>query len=178
MKTPTVLFALLILFCLALTFDANSSLASSQSAKLQPNTLCTKDERVIFACALNRPSKVVSVCASKDLTRERGYLQYRFGVPTNVELEFPKERTGTQGKFEYSHYFRAQVDLTEINFKIEGVEYSVVDDYNGEEKPPQTSQGVTINWPGTDKKEVRYTCRTKPKTDYSDLQAVLSPAQQ
>jgi len=178
MKIPTVLFALLILFCLALTFDANSSFASSQNAKLQPNTLCTKDERVIFACALNRPSKVVSVCASKDLTRERGYLQYRFGVPTNVELEFPKERTGTQGKFDYSHYFRAQVDLTEINFKIEGVEYSVVDDYNGEEKPPQTSQGVTINWPGTDKKEVRYTCRTKPKTDYLDLQAVLSPEQQ
>ena len=92
-------------------------------------------------------------------------------------MEFPKQRTGTQEKFEYVHYFRAQVDLTEINFTSDGVNYSVFDDYNGEEKPSQGSQGVAINWPGTQKKEVRYTCRTKPKADYTDLQAVLSTGQ-
>lgn len=140
---------------------------------LQANTLCAKSERVIFACVLRRPAKIVSVCASKDLTRDTGYLQYRFGSPAKIELEYPKDRTGTQQKFEYRHYFRAQVDLTEINFSVDGVEYSVVDDYNGEEKPPQSLEGITINWPGTDKKEVRYTCRTKPKADYTDLQAVL-----
>ena len=140
---------------------------------LQPNTLCAKTERVIFACALRRPAKIVSVCASKDLTRETGYLQYRFGLPAKVELEYPKDRAGSQQKFAYTHYFRAQVDLTEIKFSVNGVEYSVVDDYNGEEKPPQSLEGLTINWPGTEKKEVRYTCRTKPKSDYTDLQAVL-----
>jgi len=140
---------------------------------LQANTLCAKTERVIFACALRRPSKIVSVCASKDLTRDTGYLQYRFGSPAKIELEYPKDRTGTQQKFEYTHYFRAQVDLNEINFSVDGVDYSVVDDYNGEEKPAQSLEGLTINWPGTDKKEVRYICRTKPKADYTDLQAVL-----
>jgi hypothetical protein len=141
---------------------------------LQVNTLCAKTERVIFACVLRRPAKIVSVCASKDLTRDTGYLQYRFGSPARIELEYPKDRTGTQQKFEYTHYFRAQADLNEINFSVDGVDYSVVDDYNGEEKPPQSLEGLTINWPGTNKKEVRYTCRTKPKTDYMDLQAVLS----
>lgn len=141
---------------------------------LHTNTLCAKSERVIFACVLRRPAKIVSVCASKDLTRDTGYLQYRFGSPAKIELEYPKERTGTQQKFEYTHYFRAQVDLNEINFSVDGVNYSVVDDYNGEEKPPQSLEGLTINWPGTRKKEVRYSCRTKPKTDYTDLQAVLS----
>lgn len=141
---------------------------------LQPNTLCAKDERVIFACGLRRPAKIVSVCGSKDLTRDTGYLQYRFGLPGKVELEFPKDRTGTQQKFEYTHYMRALVDLNEINFSVDGVDYSVVDDYNAEEKPAQSIEGMTINWPGTSKKEVRYTCRTKPKTDYTDLQAVLS----
>jgi hypothetical protein len=129
---------------------------------------------VIFACVLRRPAKIVSVCASKDLTRDTGYLQYRFGSPAKIELEYPKERSATQQKFEYTHYFRAQVDLTEINFSVDGVDYSVVDDYNGEEKPAQSLQGLTINWAGTDKKEVRYTCRTKTKTDYTDLQAVLN----
>lgn len=140
---------------------------------LQINTLCAKTERVIFACVLRRPAKIVSVCASKDLTRDTGYLQYRFGSPAKIELEYPKDRAGSQQKFDYTHYFRAQVDLNEINFSVDGVDYSVVDDYNGEEKPAQSLEGLTINWPNTSKKEVRYTCRTKPKTDYTDLRAVL-----
>ena len=140
---------------------------------LQLNTLCAKTERVIFACVLRRPAKIVSVCASKDLTRATGYLQYRFGSPAKIELEYPKDRAGSRQKFEYTHYFRAQVDLTEINFSVDGVDYSVVDDHNGEERPAQSLEGLTINWPRTSRKEVRYTCRTKPKTDYTDLQAVL-----
>jgi hypothetical protein len=91
---------------------------------------------------------------------------------------FPKERKSTQEKFEYMHYFRAQFDLTEINFTVDGVNYSVFDDYNGEEKPAQSLQGVTVNQPGTGKDEVRFICRTKPKTDYADLQAVLESGQQ
>jgi hypothetical protein len=147
--------------------------ASSQRRGLQPNTLCEKNERVIFGCLLKRPVKIVSVCASKDLTSESGYLQYRFGLPGRVELQFPKDRTGTQQKFEYMHYFRARFELNEINFTVDGVNYSVFDDYNGEEKPEQVLQGVSVNRPGTGKEETRFVCRTKPKADYTDLQAVL-----
>src|SRR2546430_9257893 len=57
---------------------------------------CAKDERIIFSCPVKRPAKIVSICASKNLTSEQGYLQYRFGLPGKVELEFPKDRTGTQ----------------------------------------------------------------------------------
>jgi hypothetical protein len=146
---------------------------NSTPGQLQPNTLCAKDERVIFSCPLRRPSKIVSVCASKDLTKEKGYLQYRFGLPGKIELEFPKERQGSQAKFEYTHYFRAQFDLTEINFTVDGVNYSVFDDYNGEEKPAVSEQGVSVNKPGTGAKETRFVCRVKPKADFSDLQAVL-----
>jgi len=168
--------ALVITLAFLFTSTANHS-ASAQKTKLQPNTLCARDERVIFGCILKQPARIVSVCASKNLTSETGYLQYRFGVPGKIELEFPKDRTGTQQKFEYSHYFRARVDLTEINFTVDGVSYSVFDDYQGEEKPAVSEQGVAINWPGTNKKEVRLICRTKPKADYTDLQAVLASAQ-
>lgn len=153
---------------------AHRTLLPAQATRaLQPNTLCAKDERVIFACWLKQPAKIVSVCAAKNLTSETGYLQYRFGLPAKIELEFPKDRTGTQQKFEYNHYFRARVDLTEINFTVDGVSYSVFDDYQGEEKPEVSEQGVAINWPGTNKKEVRLTCRTKPKADFADLQDAL-----
>src|SRR5262245_18186052 len=145
----------------------------SSGSSLQPNSLCAKDERIIFSCLLRRPAKIVSVCASKDLEKERGYLQYRFGLAGKVELEFPKDRNKTQEKFQYTHYMRALVDLTEINFEIDGYNYSVFDDYNAEEKPAFSRQGVTINRPGTGQKEVSYACRAKPKADFSDLQAVL-----
>ena len=153
------------------------SINAGVPGQLQPNTLCDKDERIIFSCLVKRPAKIVSVCASRDLTSERGYLQYRFGLPEKIELEFPKDRTATQEKFHYTHYFRAQFDLTEINFTIDGYEYQVFDDYNGEEKPAISSQGVSVTAPGKTK-EVNFVCRARPKADYSDLPAVLPNGQE
>jgi hypothetical protein len=145
--------------------------------KPQSSTLCARDERVIFSCPVKKPAKIVSVCASRDLASDRGYLQYRFGLPGRVELEFPKDRNGTQQKFQYTHYFRARVDLTEINFTIDGYQYQVFDTYQGEEKPAISEQGVSVTAPGKPK-EVSFVCRTKPKADYTDLQAVLTTGQQ
>jgi len=158
--------------------SARGSLPAAQPASkpLQPNTLCATAERIIFSCPVKHPAKIVSVCASKDLTSDHGYLQYRFGLPGKIELEFPKDRTGTQAKFQYTHYFRAQFDLTEINFTIDGYQYQVFDDYNGEEKPAISSQGVSVTAPGKPK-EVSFVCRTRPKADYADLQAVLPNGQ-
>ena len=175
-----VLTLLCVLAAIVIGFAASASRSPSVAAPsasvhavpLQPNSLCAKDERVIFSCPVKRPAKIVSLCASKDLTNERGYLQYRFGLPGKIELEYPKDRKDTQEKFHYSHYFRAQFDLTAIAFTIDGYEYSVFDDYNGEEKPAVSSQGVSVTAPGKPK-EVSFVCRTKPKADYSDLQAVL-----
>jgi hypothetical protein len=174
MKRRTRLIAFVVCPILAIAvsaFSADSKLG--QPRKAETKTLCAADERVIFSCVLRQPAKIVSMCASKDLTNEKGYLQYRFGMPEKIELEFPQDRTNTQRQFEYSHYFRARVDMTEINFTVNGVSYSVFDDYNGEEKPEVSEQGVSINWPGTNKKEVRYFCSSKPKADYADLQDVL-----
>jgi hypothetical protein len=176
MRVTLILLVCAVIVGAAFTHNANTSahsgVVSSQLANLQPNTLCTKNERIIFSCPVKRPAKIVSLCASKDLTNERGYLQYRFGLPDKIELEFPKERTGTQKKFTYSHYFRARFDMTAIGFTIDGYEYSIFDDYNGEDKPVVSSQGVNVTAPGKPK-EVSLVCRTKPKADYGDLQAVL-----
>ena len=180
MRTPILIFALL-LFALSVSVSQmiarspirdRHAVATSPPKVAPPSTLCARDERVIFSCPVRKPAKIVSLCASKDLTSDRGYLQYRFGLPGKIELEYPKDRKGTQEKFQYTHYFRAQFDTTSIAFTIDGYEYSVFDDYNGEEKPAISSQGVSVTAPGKPK-EVSFVCRTKPKTDYTDLQAVL-----
>ena len=138
---------------------------------LQAGSLCEKDEKIVFNCPITKPAKIVSLCSSKELTKERGYLQYRFGLPGKIELEFPKQREQTQTAFKYSHYFRAQFDLTEISFTQEGHQYAIFDDYNGEEKPARHEQGIKITPPNG--KEVTLTCRGKAKAQYGDLAEVF-----
>ena len=174
-------FALILGLCSCLVVQFATPLQSQKSDKrptsaLQATSLCAKDENIIFSCAVKRTSKIVSLCASRHLDKERGYLQYRFGVPEKIELQFPQDRTAAQQKFRYTHYFRAQFDLTEISFTINGYEYQITDDYNGEEKPAQTTQRVSVTAPGKPK-EVTFTCRVRPKADYADLQAVLPNGQ-
>jgi hypothetical protein len=106
------------------------------------------------------------------LSKTGGYLQYRFGVPGKVELEFPAKRTESQRVFKYSHYFRALVDSTEISFSQNGYTYTVFDEYNGEEKPVISEQGLTVTNDNT-KREMKYMCRVKAKADYSELSDVF-----
>ena len=140
--------------------------------QLQAGSLCEKDEKIVFSCPIRRPAKIVSLCSSKELTKERGYLQYRFGLPGKIELEFPKQREQTQSAFKYSHYFRAQFDQTEISFTSGGYEYAIFDDYNGEQKPARTDQGVRIT-PPNNGKEVTLNCRGRAKARYGDLSEVF-----
>src|SRR6187401_870618 len=100
-----VLFAAVVV-CLALA-PGNSL---SNLAQLQAGTLCEQTEKIVFSCPIVNSRKIVSLCSSKELTKEKGYLQYRFGVPGKIELEFPNQREQTPKAFKYSHYFRAQVD--------------------------------------------------------------------
>ena len=101
MKSPTRFVTLLVCttFVSGVCLFARQS-KSAHATKPQARTLCAADERVIFSCVLRQTAKSVSVCASKDLTNEKGYLQYRFGMPGKIELEFPKDRANTQQQFE------------------------------------------------------------------------------
>ena len=139
----------------------------------QQRSLCASNEKIIFNCRIKQSSRIVSLCSSPELTKDKGYLQYRFGVPGKIELEFPKEREKSQQAFKYSHYFRAQVDLTEISFTSDGYQYSIFDDYNGEERPSRSAQGVKVT-PLNNSKEVTLSCRDRAKADYSNLGDVFA----
>jgi hypothetical protein len=144
---------------------------SSSVARLQPGTLCERSEKIVFSCRIRNPAKIVSLCASKELTKDSGYLQYRFGLPGKIELEFPKQREQGRAAFKYKHYFRAQFDITEISFSSDGYEYTIFDDYNGEQKPAHTEQGIRITTPAN--KESTFNCRGRAKAQYGDLASVL-----
>jgi hypothetical protein len=62
-------------------------LAASVSAHATASH-CTEAEETVFSCSLER--KIVSVCASKPLTTQSGYVQYRFGGAGKPPFTFPK----------------------------------------------------------------------------------------
>jgi hypothetical protein len=65
--------------------------ALSASAYAAP-TLCLNNEQDIFSCH-TATKKIISVCASKDLAPDHGYLQYRFGTPGKIEVSVPADRS-------------------------------------------------------------------------------------
>ncbi len=139
---------------------------------LQAGSLCARTEKIVFSCTLKPAAKIVSLCSSKHLTKTRGYLQYRFGLPGKVELEFPKQRERSQEAFKYSHYFRALVDRNAISFTSDGYEYVVFSDYEGDIKPVILSQGVYVT-PPNNGKEVQLNCRGQAKANFGDLEDAL-----
>jgi hypothetical protein len=159
---------------LGVTLSDSRTAGSNQARKpqLRSGSLCSMSEKVIFSCAVKTGGKTVSLCASKDVTADRGYIQYRFGRPAKIELEYPASKEGSQKQFRYSHYFRAQVDLTEVSFSSGDFNYTVFDSYNGEEKPAISEEGVTVT-PTAGGKDITLNCRGRAKTDFGNLGDII-----
>jgi hypothetical protein len=96
---------------------------SSVSAFAQ--SLCAVHEQVIFNCQIKDSRKLVSVCASHDLAKDRGYLQYRFGTKRKLELVFPPTKIGTQQRFYWSEKRPYQSAIYELAFISGGYLYTV-----------------------------------------------------
>lgn len=105
---------------------------------------CSNNERVIFSCPIAKSNKVVSLCASPDLSKTKGHLAYRFGAVGNVELEHPSTPAGSAKKFRHAHYSRYQTDRFEVSFSIGQFTYSVFDYYEESEKVKER-RGVHVS---------------------------------
>ena len=66
---------------LAATLPATD--ATAQTGNTAQSSFCTPEESVVFACRAG--GKMVSVCTSKAVGPNHGYLQYRFGKPDSTE---------------------------------------------------------------------------------------------
>ncbi len=57
----------------------------------ETNSLCQRNEQVLFSCP-TKNAKIISLCASENLSSTNGYLQYRFGKKNNIELYYPEDK--------------------------------------------------------------------------------------
>lgn len=146
-------------------------LTALSSSVFAANTHCSKDEQVLLSCQLTKSSKVLSLCASKDLAKDQGSLVYRFGKIGKPEFTFPESPKDSLAAFTYSHYFRSQVDRTDISFKNKEVEYQVFDYYDGETKP-EYQQGVRVL--AAEGKETTLLCAKKVDAHLEKLRGVIA----
>jgi hypothetical protein len=134
---------------------------------------CSRQEQIIFSCTVARSSKVLSLCATKSLSRGNGALAYRFGRIGKIELQFPPAPEGSLEQFRFDHYLRFQVDLVEVSFSTGGSTFSVFDHFNGEEGPKK-SRGVRVVGSDGRAREVEIVCREPVKSELLKLEGILA----
>lgn len=162
------------IFALAVVNPLSYGLTASRSAMSQPlkaATLCEPNEKVIFSCGMQKSAKILSVCSSKELDKQQGYVQYRFGQPGKIELEYPADRKSTQSAFSYTRYTRPLVTYLVLRFETNGYKYSVHQDDVGDMKPPSHSSYINLTPPG--KEAIELQCREPATGSLMTLEDVV-----
>lgn len=87
-----LLFFVLFAICAITTGAAKPEIdwqadLADRNARAKSQSHCIANEIAVFTCRIGK--KIASICASKALDANQGYLQYRFGERNNIELEVP-----------------------------------------------------------------------------------------
>ncbi len=86
------------------------------SAEAEEITLCQPHEEVYFSCGIE--GKLISVCASGNISPDNGYVQYRFGRVGEIELEFPKKPYPPRRWFSISDISEGNITFTHLKFNF------------------------------------------------------------
>jgi hypothetical protein len=115
--------------------------AMSVGATAEGASHCVASETSMWSCSSKQ--KVYELCASKNLGKSTGYLQYRAGRIGKIELSYPRELVHPKGLFHLRHYPRNGG----LAFKIGQFEYELFD--------PLTEGGSQLRVFGVDSKPLR-----------------------
>ena len=151
-------------------------LAAVAPSALSSTTLCTKTERTHFSCKVAK-DKLLSVCGSRLLTAKSGYIQYRFGTPSKVELVYPPTPDHPNGRFYFHEGAYSGGYMDHLSFKVGAYSYVVYDHFSSAKSPIETNSkdaGVLVIDPSQN--EIYFKCRTPKDARFDDanfLDAVL-----
>lgn len=84
-------------------------------------TLCQSHEEVYFNCQSD--GRLLSVCASGNVSPDNGYVQYRFGVNKKIELEYPRKSYPPRKRFSISDIAEGNANFTHLKFNSGGFHY-------------------------------------------------------
>jgi hypothetical protein len=99
--------------------------ASASDAPEPQKDLCNSGETVVFSCSVGE-EKIVSLCGSPDLSRDAGYLQYRYGHdPGKLEMTYPRRMDRSDAAFKYWQEYAARGGTSALSFRVGRFRYSV-----------------------------------------------------
>lgn len=108
------------------------------SLNKKENCICKPSEFVIYSFQ-SATGKTMSLCISKIITSNRGYLAYRFGSKEKEEFVFPTNSINSFSSFTFMYYSRgggiqnAGMDLNGLEFTNKDYTYKLSGDYSAEE---------------------------------------------
>ena len=97
------------------------ALGASTSAVQAAANLCASDEIAVFSCSIGL--KQAALCASADLSENKGTLYYRFGKPGAVELSYPEANADPHKTFTIATIPPGGGDF--VRFTTAGTTYSI-----------------------------------------------------
>lgn len=90
-------------------------------AQSEEKDLCAPFEEIYFSCPVGH--KVISVCASGNISPENGYVQYRIGRPGRVEFQYPKMPDPPRRNFAISDISGGNLNIVHLKFKSGSYNY-------------------------------------------------------
>jgi LysM repeat protein len=108
-------------------------------------SLCRPVETVIFSCRLDGDGRLVSVCASPDVSATTGYLAYYEGAaPEAIAFRYPELPAGSQEAFRYAEQTAPDRAFRSLSFAVGDTAYTLFDDYDATGEGTRRSAGVEL----------------------------------
>lgn len=171
LKMKTYCFWLIAITACAVLYPAADIYAKSVQRKNA--SLCDVNEKTIFSCKIQNSANSLSVCVSQNLSKDSGYIQYRFGRTGAIELEYPAEKEISRSSFLFARYTRFQVSKLTLSFSNNNVNYTIFDNYDGESKPSVKEKGVAISGQGLENKNIKLLCDQGAVSNLDDMEDIV-----
>ncbi|WP_250460490.1 MULTISPECIES: hypothetical protein [unclassified Caballeronia] len=84
-------------------------------------TLCHAFEEIYFSCQMDR--KIVSICASGNISPDNGYVQYRYGTVNQLDLQYPDVPLSPRHRIAISDTSGGNAQYTHVKFRQSGFDY-------------------------------------------------------
>ncbi|MBC7882276.1 MAG: hypothetical protein H7Y37_13195 [Anaerolineae bacterium] len=145
---------------------------SEPAHALPAKNLCSTQEQVILSCTLKKNERILSLCASKNLGANKGYLQYRFGKRSRIELVFPVNRQGSQKAFTYARYTRPLVTYLQVRFVNLDYTYEIFSQSDATPGASFASTGIAVT-PDSKKATRTFECTQPISGSLSKLEGTV-----
>lgn len=139
---------------LALALCSFLAFAEPSYGALPKKTHCKPDETIVFSCPSG--TRIISVCASKNLSQTDGYIEYRYGKFKALEINFPPLERRAQQYVQARRLMFAKGGGVYLRFNNAPFSYNVYSAFVGGEGP---KEGVLVQ--KNDRDITRHQC-TKP----------------